>query len=111
MQSTLDGHFEAWITQLPPGKQKTLRAAQNEALKGCWQKAPQNQKDALIATLKTQTAPHGTQCADLTAWWERLSTPEKEETLREFRAFSNRGLRKWALKMQTKLQDGTNALQ
>jgi len=97
VQSTLDGHFEAWITQLPPGKQKTLRAAQTEALKGWWQKAPQNQKDALIATLKTQTTPHGTQWADLTAWWERLSTPEKEETLREFRAFSNRGLRKWAL--------------
>ena len=38
VQSTLDGHFEAWISQLPPDKQKTLRAAQTEALKSWWQK-------------------------------------------------------------------------
>ena len=96
-QSTLDDHFEVWITQLPPDKQKALRAAQTEALKGWWQKAPHDRKDALIATLKTQTTPHGTKGADLEAWWEQLSTPEKEETLHEFRAFSSRGLRKWAL--------------
>jgi O-methyltransferase involved in polyketide biosynthesis len=96
-QSTLDDHLEVWIKQSSPDKQKALRAAQTEALKGWWQKAPQDQKDALIATLKTQTTPRGITWADLKAWWEQLSTPEKEEALRAFRAFSNRGLRKWTL--------------
>jgi O-methyltransferase involved in polyketide biosynthesis len=96
-QSTLDDHFEMWITQLPPDKQKTLGAAQTEALKGWWQKAPQNQKDALIATLRTQTTPHGSKWSEFSAWWEQLSTPEKEEILHEFRALSSPGLRKWAL--------------
>ena len=68
VQSTLDSHFDVWITQLLPDKQKTLRAAQTEALKSWWQKAPQNQKDALIATLKTHTTPHGTEWAHLKAW-------------------------------------------
>lgn len=35
--------------------------------------------------------------ADLKAWWEQLNTSEKKDTLREFIAFSNRGLRKWML--------------
>jgi O-methyltransferase involved in polyketide biosynthesis len=96
-QSTLDDHVEVWITQLPPDKQKALRAAETEALKGWWQKSPQNQKDALIATLKTQITPHGSKWADFEAWWEQFNTPEKEEILHEFRALSSRGLRKWAL--------------
>jgi len=96
-QSTLDDHFGVWTTQLPPDQQKALRAAQVEALKGWWQKAPQDQKYALIATLKTQTTPRDTGWADLEAWWEQLCTQEKEEALHEFRAFSSQGLRKWAL--------------
>ena len=110
-QSTLDDHFERWITQLPPDKQKALRAAQTEALKSWWQKATQDQKDALIAALKTPTKPHDTKWANLEAWWEQLNTQEKEGALHELKDSLAGDYVNGRWKKRMKLRNGTNALQ
>jgi hypothetical protein len=60
-QSTLDDDFRAWSNQFPPEQRDAMRAARAEALKGAWEKAPQDLKDELIATLAVPIKPKGTQ--------------------------------------------------
>jgi hypothetical protein len=99
-RSKLDNNFEAWVDQFPSEQRDAMRAALMAALKVWWEKAPQDQKDKLnnmMATLETLTKPKGKKWADLEAWWNRLSTKEKEEARRNFRAFPFAGSDRWAL--------------
>jgi hypothetical protein len=88
--SRLDNDFGALIDMFPPEQRDAVRAALMEALKCWWEKAPQDQKDTLIVTLKTPTKPKGEEWTDLEVWWSQLSDKEKEEAWRDFRASSDR---------------------
>jgi len=99
-RSKLDNNFEAWVNQFPPEQRDAMKAALMEALKDWWEKAPQDQKDKLndtTATLKAPTKPKGKKWADFEAWWNELSTKEKEEAWRNFRVFPFAGSDRWAL--------------
>ena len=100
VESKLDNDFGAWIEQLPPAQREELRTTWTEMLKGWWDKAPQDQKDKLITTLKLPIESKGKELfdfEDFEAWWNQLSAKETEEVWRDFRAFSNWRLAKWAL--------------
>jgi O-methyltransferase involved in polyketide biosynthesis len=100
VESKLDNDFGAWIEQLPPAQKEQLRTTWAEMLKDWWDKAPQDQKDKLITTLKlTIVSKNGEllDFEDFEAWWNQLSAKETEEVWRDFRAFSNWRLAKWAL--------------
>ncbi len=100
VESKLDNDFGAWIEQLPPAQREELRTTWAEMLKGWWDKAPQDQKDKLndmITTLKLPIKSKGKELFDFEAWWNQLSAKETEEVWRDFRAFSNWRLAKWAL--------------
>ena len=101
--SKLDNNVGSWVKQLPPDQRKELRTARVKVLKRWWQSDPQNQKDKLLATLKTPTKPHSTEWSDLVAWWNQLGAKEKKEVRNDFRAFFHFGLRKWALDDATKI--------
>ena len=96
-QSTLDNGFRAWSDQLPPEQRDAMRAARMAALKDAWEKAPQDQKDALIATLTVPIKPKGMEWADIEAWWNQLSDEEKDGAWHKFRTLTNWGLAKWTL--------------
>ncbi len=84
--SRSDGGFRTLIDRFPPEQRGMMTAAWMEALKGWWEKAPQNQKDEvsnMIATLETPTKPKGKEWSDIEAWWNQLSDTEKEEALRD----------------------------
>jgi len=82
--------FREWFDMFPPEHQDSMRAAWMEALKDWWEKAPQDQKDTAIISLKTPTKPKGTKWSDLEAWGEKLSDEEKEEAMRDLvTAFSH----------------------
>jgi len=84
--SRSDGGFRTWIDRFPPEQRDAMRAAWMEAMKGWWEKAPQNQKNKvnnMIATLETPTKPKGKEWSDIEAWWDQLSDTEKEEALRD----------------------------
>jgi len=69
-------------------------------LKGWWDKAPQDQKDKLITSLKLPIESKGRELfdfEDFEARWNQLSAKETEEVWRDFRAFSNWHSAKWAL--------------
>jgi O-methyltransferase involved in polyketide biosynthesis len=98
--SRLESNFGAWIDVLPPEQRDAMREAWAEALKDWWEKAPQDQKDAvydIITALKTFITPKGREWADIEAWWDQLSDKEKEGALRDFMESSRRGFIKWAL--------------
>ncbi len=90
--SKIDHNFRAWVEIFPPEQQDTMRAMLVKALKDWWEKASQNQKDTVIAAIKTPTKPTGKEWADLKAWWNQLSDKEKKETWHDFRAFSDRNV-------------------
>ena len=97
-QSTLDnGGFRAWSNQFPREQRDAMRAARMEALKDSWVKAPQDQKDKLIAMLTAPIKPKGMEWADIEAWWNQLSDKDKEGAWHDFRTLSNWGLVKWTL--------------
>ena len=99
--SRVDNHFGAWIEQLPPDQQKELGAALMETLKDWWDKAPQDQKDELMSTLKIPARSHTAEWIDVEGWWNRHSAKDMREEMRHnFGAFSRWGvgLGKWALK-------------
>ncbi|HXY88712.1 MAG TPA: class I SAM-dependent methyltransferase [Candidatus Acidoferrales bacterium] len=102
--SKLDVDFGAWIDMLPQEQRDAMRAAWMEAwmeaLKGWWEKAPQDQKDKvndMIAALETPTKPNGKEWPDLEAWWNKLSDTEKEGLMRDYIKSSSKGVMKWAL--------------
>ena len=95
-----DDGVGAWIDLVPPEQRDKMEAAWAEALKDWWEKAPQDQKDTvydMIAVLNIPTKPKGKGWADIEAWWNQLSTKEKEEALRDFMKSSCSGFMKWTL--------------
>jgi O-methyltransferase involved in polyketide biosynthesis len=96
-QSTFDDSFRAWRNQFPPEQRDAMRTARMEGLKGAWEKASQDLKDELIATLTVPIKPKGAQWADIEALWNQLGDGEKEEVWNVFRILSNWGLVKWTL--------------
>ena len=101
--SKLDNNFGTWVKQLSLDQRKELKAARVKALKGWWQNNPENQKDKLLAALKTPTKPRSTEWPDLVAWWCQLHVKEKKAVQNDFKAFFHLGLRKWALDDATKI--------
>ncbi len=96
-QSALDDSFRAWSDQLPPERRNAMRAARMTALKEAWEKAPQDRKDALIATLTVPIKLKRMEWADIEAWWNQLSDEEKDGAWHKFRTLTNWGLAKWTL--------------
>ena len=101
--SKLDNNFGTWVKQLSLDQRKELKAARVKALKGWWQNNPENQKDKLLAALKTPTKPRSAEWPDLLAWWCQLDGKEKKAARNDFKAFFHLGLRKWALDDATKI--------
>jgi O-methyltransferase involved in polyketide biosynthesis len=98
--SRSDGGVGAWIDMVPPEQRDAMGAAWAEGLRDWWETAPQDQKGTvydMIAGLPIRTKPKGTEWTDIEAWWNQLSTPEKEETLRDFMKSSCGGVMKWTL--------------
>ena len=86
-----DNGVGAWMDVFPSEQREAMRAAWFQALKDWWEKAPQDQKDKLLAqlsTLKTPIKPKGKQWADLKSWLHLLNAEEKEEALHDFIASS-----------------------
>jgi hypothetical protein len=111
VESKLDwDDFRVWIEMLSPAQREELRTTWAEMLKGWWEKAPQDQKDKLITTFKLPIKSKGKELFDFEAWWNQLSDKETEEVWRDFRAFSNWRLAKWALEDRTKSQSGDNRI-
>jgi O-methyltransferase involved in polyketide biosynthesis len=102
VESILDwDDFGARIEMLPPSRKEEFREIWTEMLKemlkGWWEKAPQGQRDELIATLKLPIKSNDRGWSDINVWWNQLSTKEIEEVWRYFRALSNWRLPKWVL--------------
>jgi len=99
-QSKLGTDYRAWSDQFPPELRDAMQAAQVDALKDWWQKAPQDQKDTLdgmITALKTTTTPKGKEWTDIDTWWNQISDKEKAETMVGLIGSSRRGSMKWTL--------------
>jgi len=97
--SRLDGRFRTWMDNFPPEQQDTMRTAWMDALKGWWEKAPQNQKDTvsdMIAALKTPIKPKGKEWADIEAWWNWLNDKERQGAVRDLMESTHKGFIKWA---------------
>ena len=98
--SRLDGRFRTWMDNFPPEQQDTMRTAWMDALKGWWEKAPQNQKDTvsdMIAALKTPIKPKGKEWADIEAWWNWLNDKERQGAVRDLMESTHKGFIKWVL--------------
>ena len=98
--SRSDNGVGAWMDMFSPEQREAMRAAWFEALKDWWEKAPQDQKDKLLAqisTLKTPIKPKGKQWADLKLWWDLLNAEEKEGALHDFIASSRSSAGGWTL--------------
>ena len=98
--SKLGTDFGAWIGVFPQEQRDAMQAALVDAMKDWWEKAQQNQKDAvydMITALKLPTKPKGKEWADIDAWWNQLSDTETEKAVRGFMTSSSRDFIKWAL--------------
>ena len=99
--SRLEDNFGAWVKQLSPQQRKELSATLRDTLEDRWHKAPQDQKEKLLAALRFPTTPHSVVRADLETRWDQLSAEETDEALAElwhdYRALSNWGKGRWAL--------------
>jgi len=104
VESTLDwDDFGAWIEMLPESRKEELRAMWTEMLKGWWEKAPQSQRDELIATLKLPIKSNDRGWSDINAWWNQLDNKEIEEVWRDFRALSKWRVPRWALEDESEI--------
>jgi O-methyltransferase involved in polyketide biosynthesis len=99
--SSRKGNFRAWLKQLTPQQRKELSVTLKDTLADRWQKAPQDQKERLLAALRLPTTPHSVAWAALETRWDQLSAEKTDEALVElwhdYRALSNWGKGKWAL--------------
>ena len=101
--SKLDNNVMALIEQFPQEQRRAVQTALMDTIKGWWEKAPQEQKDTLIAALKTQTKPKGKEWSDFKTWWNQLSDKEKEGAWNDFIASFDKNFEqvswgRWTLK-------------
>jgi len=62
-----------------------MQAALIESFKHAWKIFPQNHKDKMLGALTTLSTPRSTDWTDVEAWWNALSTEEKDNAMHDFR--------------------------
>ena len=95
--SRSDG-FGLWINQFSQEQRGAMQTALMDAMKSWWEKARQDQKDKMIATLETPTKPKGKEWTDIEAWWDQINDKEKEEAMVGLTAAFRGGVGMWTLR-------------
>jgi O-methyltransferase involved in polyketide biosynthesis len=107
--SKIGADLEAWINQFSKEQRAAVQTALMDAVKGWWEKTPQEQKDNMIAALKIPIKLKGKEWADIEAWLDQISDKEKEEAIVSFITYI-RGFSKWTLRDDSEITKWDNRI-